>query len=389
MYIPPYNPREFRTTDTGFHNDGLWIRPGIIQAINPETGLLDIEWLDHPGIRQEVAITQPHQGMFQLPTVGAVVLIGFDQGFAAQILRYLPAGYQEQVKDRILYPISTGELMLVSFQDSKEVVKEKKFTVPNPTGTRFFMNNVGDIEMATALGESWRMDNANSEISQNSMNYTVTTEAGVLQFGLIKRLPEGEDTVQILTPDGTDITKLIPPAAPEGLTEFRLRVLEKADAQEIVLDPTAFIPEIGTPLVELTLGVKVDDNSNIIKTTDAQATTSGDAQEIIIQLKTKSDQGFEFTVDKEGNVTLISKGNMKVKIEKDSELIVEGNANINVTGDLTANAANIKLAGDSAVVLADFLAVYNSHTHGTSVGPTTIPAPQSTSIHKSKIGKVK
>lgn len=389
-HIPHYIPSNFGTPDTGFHNDGLWIRPGIIQGVDADTGLLDVEWMDHPGIRQGIAITQPHQGMFQIPTVGSIVLVGFDQGFGAQILRYLPAGYAAQVEDRDLYPLRPGEITLFSFQDTKGTVREKQFIVPTTTGTRFFMNNIGDIQMATALGEWWHMSNAESEIRQNSMNYTVSTEAGVMQFGLTRRLPESskseENVPSIITPNGQRLED-VGGLNPEGLTEFRLRLLETADTQQSALnDPNAYVPAVNDPFIELTLGVKVDDDGDLVKTTAAQAKTTTGTQDIIIQLKTRTDQGFEFTVDREGNVTLLVKGNIKIDVGGDTDLTVAGNVNANVNGDIVAEAKKIKLTGDKALVLADFLTSYDTHTHVSAApgSPTAPPLVSSLPTHKSK-----
>lgn len=374
MYIPPYNSNDFKTSDTGFHHDGLWIRPGIIQAVDSTTGLVDIEWLDHPGVRQAISITQPHQGMYQIPTPGAIVLVGFDQGFGAQILRYLPAGYAKQISDGTLYPQSLGELMLISYL--KDPDRTQKFAVPSPTGTKFYMNNVGDIEMATAEGELWQMKNADSEIAQSSMNYTVSTEAGMLQFGLVKR-PD------LITTAGVPIESSFPGSSPNVLTEFRLRLLDKADA-----NPDS-APEVNDPFIELTMGVKVDDGGNIVKTGSSHASTiSRTPQEIIIQLKTKADQGFEFAVDREGNVTLRTRGNMKIDVGGDTHIDVGGNANVNVVGGIMVDAKSIRLAGDQSIVLSNFLSLFDSHFHTTPQGPSGPPNSPSTSVHVSTKVKV-
>ncbi len=386
--IPRYIPSNFADPATGFHNDGLWIRPGIVQAVDATTGLLDIEWLDHPGLRQGVAITQPHQGMFQIPTIGAIVLIGFDQGYGAQILRYLPAGYAEQSGDEF-NPMLPGEVNIFSYLDTVGTVREKQFIVPAPTGTRIFLNNIGDIQMATALGEWWRMDNAQSEIIQNSMNYTVSTEAGTLQFGLVRRIPESakdkETVPSIITPTGQRLED-VGGISTKGLTEFRLRLLETADTQQSSLsDPNAYVPAVNDPFIELSLGIKVDDNGDLVKTTSDQAKTTTGPQEIIIQLKTRADQGFEFTVDKEGNVTLTIQGNIKIKVDGDTDLTVGGNVTADIGGELVANADKIKLTGDKDIVLGDFLKTYDTHTHPTAgTGPPSLPTKLSNSSHTSK-----
>ena len=375
-YIPKYDPDDYKNPEVGFHSDGLWLRPAVVKSVDPKTGLVDVNCLDYPGIKTGLVMTQAHQGIFQAPTIGSVVLLGFGQGYNPYILRYVPVGYGSQISAGKVHPILAGELMLVSYLDSK--VREKQVSVPVETGTLFYMNNVGNIDMKTAKGSSWGMNNEEDEISQSSMNYKVSTEAGILEFGLTKRH-------SIITTNGLPIEESSSGTTPEGLTEFRLRVLDKADANPLTE------PEVDNPFIELTLGVKVDDGGEIVKTTPSHAKTTRDAQQIIIQLKTKAEQGFEFTVDRQGNVTLQIKGNTKIKVGGDTDISVTGNTNLDVKGDIIANAASIQLAGTSQVVLSNFLKIYNTHTHpvtGTGV-PSGAPILLSTDIHKSKVVKVK
>lgn len=376
MTIPTYNLADFKSPDTGFHRDGLWIRPGIIRATDHTTGLVDIEWLDYPGIRQGVSLTQPHQGMFQFPTTGAVVLIGFDQAGNAQILRYLPTGYQAQINDADLWAIKPGEINLVSYRP--ESTQTENFPIPNTTGSQIYMDNSGNIQITTALGEKWLMHSDTNTIAQESMNYNIITEAGRLQFGLVKRASKSSSNAEfIITPEGTNLEDSTS-ADPNALTEFRLRLLDQADANP----DTA--PELDNPFIELSLGIKVDSSGNI-ETTDGNthAETSGENQEIIIQLKTKADQGFEFTVDKEGNVTFLTNGNIKLKTLKAANIEIGGNADIIVGGDLTVDASKISLGGSNKLVLDTFLSTYNNHTHGSSTGPTTPPIEKSLPFHTS------
>jgi len=374
MSIPLYTKDKFKNTGVIYPRDGLFIRPGIVDSINQDKSTVNISWLDHPGIRQDVAITQPHLGMHQFPTPGTVVLIGFNKVGDAQILRYLPAGYNQQVADNDIWGIKPGELNLMSYR--AESVPTKSFPIPNATGSKIHMDNVGNIQISTMLNEFWRIDTSNNEIAQNSMNYEVNTEAGILQFGLTKR-DKG-----IITPEGDSLEKSTS-LNPDALTEFNLRLLETADATTNLNSD----PALDNPFIELSLGIKVDAAGDLVKTeSDKHAKTTGNAQEIIIQLKTKTDQGFEFTVDKEGNLTLLTKGNIKLKSEKNINIDIEKDAEINVGGSVKINSGDISLAGDSAIVLSSFLNTYDNHTHTVpSLGsPTTMPLMQSKPSHITK-----
>jgi len=371
-----YNPAEFKTPGTGFFQEGLWLRLGVIQSIDINTGLVTIRWSDYPGVRTDVPISQSAYGTFDIPPVGSLVIVGFDQGFKAHILRYLPVGFSKQIIDGDIRAIKAGEKLFMSYTDNFQKTS-KDFPVPKATGTLIHMNTTGDIELSTAFGDRWFMNNLQNTIEQNSMNYMVQTEAGLLEFGLIKRKTSPKDVTPTLIGPNTVTNSLVgPPNLSSGVfTEFRLRVLEKADAD------FSTVPEVDNPFIELNLGVKVDNDGNKVKTTTDHFEANND---IVIQLKTKSGQGFEFTVDKGGNLTLKTGANIKIGASKDMNIEIGGDTNITSAGDVSINAAKVKLIGDKAIVLEDFISKFNQHTHKGVMpgGSTTLPP---TPISKSSV----
>jgi len=399
--VPYYNPHDFRNKFTLPHKPGADLRPAVITGVNPSLGTVNLEWLDHPGNRQNILLTTSGQGIFELPTVGSQVLVGFDNSYSAYIVRHMPVGYRDLVgteRDGQAVPaeirkIFAGEKMLVSYSATPIEDGPSPYGTPQLTGTYFYMSNVGDIFMTTAEGDSWKLDRIANTLVQDTMNYKAITEAGILDFGLTKRDIDGNS--RILSTAGV-------PLGGEGagvgneqaLTEFRVRVLETADA-----DPTTD-PEVNDPLIDFTLGTKVseridgDNRSYSIATTDNTYAVEGN--EIIIQLKTKADQGFEFTVDKEGNVTLKVRGNIRMNIEGDAQVNVDGDTELN-SNKTTLRADQIRIAGDNKeqpVVLKEFLSTYyNNHTHlvpglGTITTPPQTPAPGRPGRDVSKITKV-
>ena len=349
-----YDPKDFSSQFARIPKPSAYFRVGIITHVNPSNGTINFEWLDHPGARQETLLTFSGQGVYELPPIGSVILVGFDNSMDAYIVGYIPIGYQDLVEaNRVgdngkiikvtpsIAKIDTGEKMLISYL-SQPTETKGKFATPVPTGTYFRMSNIGDILMKTAEGDYWRLDRRNNIIQQNSINYRAITEAGILDFGLVKRQTTDSQTAQKTT-ENIISTSGVPLG--EGhevpLTEFRLRVLETADVDANTP------PEVENPLVELTLGTKVTDSGTLVKTDTTHATTSDNApKEIMIQLKTKADQGFEFTVDKEGNLTVKVKGNVRVDVVGDSDITVNGNSNIAVGGD-----SNIAVGGDSDITV--------------------------------------
>lgn len=327
-----FNSEEFSSHFTQLPRQGTYLRPAVITSVNPAKGMVNIEWLDHPGTRQDVLISPSGQGIFELPTTGSTVLVGFGSGYDAYILAYIPVGYRDlvgtprddgkEVAPSIL-KISAGEKMLISYLSKSDENKNSQFDSPSPTGTYFYMSNVGDILMKTAEGDYWKLDRRSNIIQQNSMNYRAITEAGILDFGLIKRAATNSEkqTEDIISSTGAVLGDS---SGDNALTEFRLRILETADANATTA------PEVDDPLIELTLGTKVSNDGQIIKTDNTYAANS---KEIIIQLKTKAAQGFEFTVDKEGNLTVKVTGNVKFAISQgDAQIDVDEGREIRLGG---------------------------------------------------------
>ncbi len=411
-YVPPYNFQDFASPFDGFELPGTFLRPAVIISVQPDKGTVNIEWLDHPSMRQEILLPTSGQGIYELPTIGSAVLVGFDKGYRAYILRYLPAGYRDLVGTPridvegksvsikpVIRKIDSGEKMLVSYLKDPGAEKTSQFIVPALTGTYFYMSNVGDIYMETAEGDSWKLDRLNNSIVQNSMNFRAVTEAGILDFGLIKREFTGGEG--IISTEGNPLISS-GQFTEEALTEFRLRILETADANPLTE------PEIDEPFIELILGTKIkkplDGVFELDKTDSSHAQTSdGTPKEIMIQLKTKAGQGFEFTVDKEGNLTVKTKGNVRIDTEGNSDINIAGNATVNIDKDaniladkMTFTANSIRIAGNNKeqpVVLEEFLKThYNAHTHwgnmGASTSPPIIPAPRTPGKDVSDITKI-
>jgi len=381
----PFNSKDFSSQFTTKSQPDTYLRPAVITAVNPSKGTVNIEWLDHPGIRQDVLISPSGQGIFELPTVGSTVLIGFGIGFDAYILAYIPVGYRDLIgtpreNNQEITPsilkLGTGEKMLISYLAKSEENGDNQFATPSPTGTYLHMSNVGDILMKTAEGDYWRLDRRSNIIQQNSMNYRTITEAGILDFGLVKRLstiPE-KQTEDIISTAGSPLGENpVVNDSEKALTEFRLRILETADANAFTA------PEVENPLIELTLGTKVTDAGEIEVTDNTHAVTSdNESKEIMIQLKTKADQGFEFTVDKEGNLTLKVKGNVKFAIsEGDMQIDIDEGREIKLGGDKGEQT----LLGESFQARFNALVDYVNKLH--FVSPAGTPTPL---ILSSKVG---
>ena len=333
-----FNSRDYSTHSAPRPAPSAFLRPAVVISTNADKGTVNIEWLDHPGTRQDVLLTPSGQGIFELPTLGSTVLVGFGVGFDAYILAYVPVGYRDLVGtprgtgEEItadLKQLKVGEKMLVSYVDNTEESQSNQFSRPSTTGTHLHMSNTGDVLIKSADGDYWQLVRDNNIIVQNSMNYRAITDAGTLDFGVVKRASTISDkqSEDIIATSGAPLGSALPGAAAEdALTEFRLKVLGTADAN----DTTE--PAIDDPLIEFVLGTKVSDDGEVVLTDGTHAKA---AKKIMIQLKTKADQGFEFTVDEEGNLTInvkgdvkfgISEGNLQVDVDEGKEVLLGGDS---------------------------------------------------------------
>lgn len=368
-----FHAPDFSTHSAPRSGPSAFLRPAVIISTNADKGTVNIEWLDHPGTRQDVLLTPSGQGIFELPTLGSTVLVGFGVGFDAYILAYIPVGYRDLVGtprgtgEQItadLKKLRVGEKMLVSYVDNTEESQSNQFSRPSPTGTHFHMSNTGDVLIKSADGDYWKLERDNNIILQNSMNYRVITDAGILDFGVVKRASTTPDkqSEDIIATSGAPLGSAFPGAAAEdALTEFRLKVLGTADAN----DTTA--PEIDDPLIEFVLGTKVSDDGDVVLTDGTHAKAS---KRIIIQLKTKADQGFEFTVDEEGNLTINVKGDVKFGIS-------EGNLQVDIDEGkkvlLGGDSGESMLLGESFQKTFNDLVDYVNKLH--YLTPAGVPAP--------------
>jgi len=331
-------------------------RLAVITEVNAEKGTIKFKWLDHPGGREDVVISQAAFGSWEFPVPGVVILVAMKQGDLPEIDRYIPLGYAKQVESGKTKKIYPGEKLWRSY-DGSDAEAGKQFPVPVPTGSEIYMSRTGKIIFRDGVGDWWELDPKENLIHQNSATYQSITEAGVLDFGLVRReMPTLPDPTQnsemvLVTQDNISIVD-----GGKAFTEFRLRVLETAD-----VDPTT-APEVNDPFVEVILGTKIQRVGSGLDTTYSPELTTGDhavsGEEICIQIRTKNSVGFEFTVDKAGNVT------MRIRSGKELKIVCD----------------DIQLGGggsEQAVVLADFISDFNNHTHyvasapGTSGTPTT------------------
>ena len=254
-------------------NLSSFTRIGIIQSVDPINGTCIIKWADHPGVRLDVILTQAAAGEWHIPPVGAVVLIAFDQYERARILRYINLGQASKITNKITLP----------------KLKEGEKLWEGPNGSYLYMKLNGDIVLATASQGFITLENGNNMFTTESANWKVATDGGLGYLGIVKRMVPDPIT-------GYSNSKVIIDSSGNSYIEYHLQILEFSDG-------AVGITGVSNPIVDITLGTKVDvngvledKNGNLAATPNKQLTAS-----VVFS------NGVSFVMDKEGRVTINAK----------------------------------------------------------------------------------
>ena len=268
----------------------MYQRIGRIETVDPERGVCSIRWLDKPGIRNDVLLTQGSPKTFEIPEKGAIVLVAFDHHERARITRYINLGHESRVQDTKSLPrLKEGDKLWEN------------------GGSYFWMKKNGDVVISTLSQGYFILENKTGALKSETVNWKVVTEGGIIFFGDVKRFIDNGDGTRSLEPV-TNITG-------DGYTEFRLRMVETADG---VLGLTG----IENPFFDLTIGTVVDDEGDAISKGDSVPTNL--QKQLALRLILQS--GVKICIDKEGRLSIEgAKLNInKAKVDSSDPDISEG-----------------------------------------------------------------
>jgi len=257
-------------------------RVGVIDAVDPQEGTCTVRWMDRPGIRLDVIITQGSPGGFTIPKVGTIVIVVFDAADRALIASYLTIGHAERVKKLNTLP---------------KFAEDENFWEVG--GSYIYMRQNGDILLSTLREGYLLLENATGTLKSETVNWKVITEGGINYFGLVKRLVD-----DIENPGNKHIETIKDNIGINSLVEYRLKILESADG-------TLGIDGNTEPILEMVLGNVVDDDGVIIAKDDNVAVSP--EKQLCARIKLKS--GIQIDIDKEGRVSM---KNIKVNINEGS-----------------------------------------------------------------------
>ncbi|MCK9471489.1 MAG: hypothetical protein M0Q88_07040 [Bacilli bacterium] len=255
-----------------FENDGRessltqydlkkYARLAVIEDVDPEKGVCNVRWLDRPGKRKDVIITQNSSTNYSLPEKGSVVVCVFDKYDRAFITSYIPLGQVSRVQDLKTLP---------KFKEGE--------TFFEAGGSYVYIRKNGNIILSTPQGYML-LDNSTDTLSQEFANWKLTTEGVHQSSGLVKRYIStlGNKNIEVIEKSDNDV-----------FVEHKLKVHETNS-------------EDSDLLYDLTIGTIIDDNGNPLSRTD-NILSKTSSKQICVDLKLNN--GIRLTIDKDGYVQI-------------------------------------------------------------------------------------
>jgi hypothetical protein len=252
-------------------NLNSFTRIGRISSVDPAAGVCRLQWLDRPGFREKVLLTQGSDGEWNIPRVGAVVLVTFDVGNQARIVRYMNVGHSLKTTAYDLPKLSEGE----------------KFW--ECAGASLYITATGDIVLRSASLGTVTLDKNSDTFKSDTTNWKISTLGGDVFFGQVKRFKTQWD--------GSKASEVITNLTGDSYIEYTFNLFETAG------DKNALIPV--DPLIAITLGTVIDDSGDVVDETETKVLD--DTQSICLQ----------FAITKDANKVL------SLKINKKGEVFVK------------------------------------------------------------------
>lgn len=295
-----------------------YLRKGVITSVDAKKGTCTLQWLDSPGIRDSVRLTQNSSGEYLIPDIGAVAIVGLDNYKQAHILRFEPVSISRRIRKKEEKNTEgiEGEYTLPDLQPGEKYWETQ-------TGKQFIhLTNEGDFLFQTLLGGSFELQNAAGVFRTRTPGHHVIADGVEEYAGKAVRIQyKPELGGYVSSPVTTDLTNS------KVYSEYSLKVTETAGEQ--VLDPTTRLARYRKPLVAITAGNVIDKQGNVLDKTGASETVKlypekGVAYQIVL------DNGAAIFIDKEGCLSIQAKS-----------------LNIN-NGEVDTNDPDIALVGEKA-----------------------------------------
>lgn len=244
----------------------MYTRIGMVDRVDPSEGTCTIRWLDRPGKRYDVLLTQGSPNEWCIPKRGDCVLVAFDHHERARIIRYINVGHATRVQSTKSLP---------KLKDG-----EKLWEVE---GSYLYLKKNGDIVLSTLDSGYISLESNTGTWRSETVNWKIITEAGVMNFGLVKRFVS----------DGTqrEFQEIVDEEG-NNYTEYRIKIVETADG-------SLGVTGVENPFIDITLGTYVNQEGKAVDKKDQQA--DGNKQ---LAVKISLQNGVQINIDKEGRISL-------------------------------------------------------------------------------------
>ena len=249
-------------------NMNKYTRVGQISSVDPGKGTCTLVWHDRAGQKTDVLLMQGSHDEWNIPEVGAVVLVAFDHKDQARIIRYMNVGHAPKVTNNDLPALKEGEKLWRS-----------------KMGSILYMQDNGDILLQTASGTRFLLESTTSSFKTETVDWRLQTGVGSYLFGVIKRLKP--------SPDGSMTNQVITSVLGETLGEINLKLYESVEQKGNFIAPA-------TPLIEIAMGTLVNKLGLIVN--KLQLPNLVPTKEVCVQIKLSS--GVTLWIDKAGRLTI-------------------------------------------------------------------------------------
>jgi hypothetical protein len=270
FYNNAYNPQEQLFS---------YNRPAVITNVDTEQGVCSLNWLDNPGGRVNVLLTQGSWGEYNMPVQGAIVLVQFDKHEQARIVRYVNLNQAARQK-----PTSEG-----GYGDLPKLKPGEKFW-ESSGGAFIYMTSDGRILLSSPFDDTFEIDPNINLIKGKTVNWKIVNAAGNEYSGQVKRyIQEGDTATNKIITDNVPTSKF-----PDGtpLTEYNLIVNDKYQSD--------------SPICKITIGSVVD-NEGKVKDKDGNVVNPNSSSALALKLDINSNYGsLSIVIDKSGKFYITS-----------------------------------------------------------------------------------
>jgi hypothetical protein len=246
-----------------------YTRIARIVSVDPANGVCRIQWLDRPGFRENVLLTQGSDGEWNIPRKDSVVIVAFDPKDQARIIRYINVGHSPKISSYELPALSEGEKYWEC------------------AGASIYITATGDIILRSASLGTVTLDKGSDTFKTDTTNLRLITVGGDIFFGQVKRFK-----TQL---DGSKLSEVINNIEGNAYVEYTFNLYETDSDRNSLISVT--------PLIKATLGTDIDGDGNVVDENDS--TVIDDRESVCLKFIITKDSAevLSLKINKKGEVT--------------------------------------------------------------------------------------